>query len=197
MSFRNRLLLVALQHPQTTVVVGDECSTDKDCITAHILTYNPFLPHYRHAHAPNRKYLPHERPIQSMLDNYIERNSKISYSSHRRVLRKLNIGFTKMNPEECETCRFLSLVHEKCSRSTSCVAEHNVCIKEIDHSLLKLEARTAYKEDTEAIQEAMIVKSVDLQKAIMLAELPHVKTVCFTHCITASNDTFAPVDKYI
>ena len=56
---------------------------------------------------------------------------------------------------------------------------------------------TAYKEDTEANQEAMIVKSVDLQKAIMLAELPHVKTVCFTHCITASNDTFAPVDKYI
>ena len=98
-----------------------------------------------------------------------------------------------MNPEECETCRFLSLVHEKCSRSTSCVAEHNVCIKEIDHSLLKLEARTAYKEDTEANQEAMIVKSVDLQKAIMVAELPHVKTVC----ITASNDTFAPVDKYI
>ena len=174
----------------------DECSVDKDRITAHILTYNPSLPHYRRAHAPNRKYLPHELTIQSMLDDYNENNSKISYSSYQRVLKELNIAFTKLSTEECETCRFLSLAHEKCAGSTSCIAECNACIKETEHSLLKLEARTAYKEDAESIQEGMIVRSVDLQKVIMLPELPGVKTVCFTRRIIAFHETFAPVDEY-
>ena len=61
--------------------------------------------------------------------------------------------------------------------------------------MLKLEARTVYKEDAEAVQEGMIVRSVNLQKVIMLPGLPGVKT-CFTRRIVAFHEKFAPVDDY-
>ena len=46
------------------------------------------------------------------------------------------------------------------------------------------------------VEEGKIVRSVDLQKVIMLPRLPGVKSVCFTKRIIAFHLTFAPIQEY-
>lgn len=60
----------------------------------------------------------------------------------------------------------------------------------------KAEARAIYKSDASEVRPGTIVRSVDLQKVIMLPTLPGVKSACFTKRIVAFHETFAPVDKY-
>ena len=44
--------------------------SDRDGIIAHINSFNPSLPHYCRALAPNRRYLPSELSVRFMLNDY-------------------------------------------------------------------------------------------------------------------------------
>ena len=170
-------------------------TVNKDALVAHILTFNPALPHYRRAHAPNRLYLPPDLTIQSMLNDYNERNLEdtVSYSTYEREVAKLNISFTRLSTEECEMCKTLSLSHTTHAGSRQCVVEDcGACSKQKAHDELKAESRASYKDDGEIV----LPNTVVLQKVIMLPCLPGVKTACFTRRILAFHETFAPIGKY-
>ncbi|KAH9643380.1 hypothetical protein HF086_015494 [Spodoptera exigua] len=78
----------------------------------HINSFNPSISHYRREHAPNRKYLPSDLTVISMYRDFYERQNmkdlpiheQISYDYYRKVVKKLNICFTKLGHEECEVC---------------------------------------------------------------------------------------------
>ena len=74
---------------------------DKESIKAHIESYHPALPHYRRAHAPNRRYLPSELTIKEMHANYNKKykGSMISYRTYQKVMTELNISFAKLSTE--------------------------------------------------------------------------------------------------
>lgn len=72
-------------------------TSDKD-INAHIESYHPALPHYRRAHAPNRRYLSSELTIAEMHADYQTKYpaQTISYRTYQRVMKELNISFAKL-----------------------------------------------------------------------------------------------------
>lgn len=121
---------------------------------------------------------------------------KISYSSYEREVKKLNISFTRLSAEECSMCKTLALSHVKVAGTRDCVPDCDACIRQGQRDQLKAEAWATYKSDVSEVKQNTIVRSVDLQKVIMLPTLPGVKSVCFTRRIVAFHETFVPVDKY-
>ena len=171
---------------------------NKEEIIAHIESYNPALPHYRRAHAPNRRYLPSELSITEMHKDFNSQQppcNQVSYTSYQRVISDLNISFAKLSTEECETCRTLEYAHDK-NEEGNCVSNCEGCKSQNRHDELKRLAREAYQSDAKEVIAGTVVRSVDLQKVIMLPAMPGIKSVCFTKRIIAFHQTFAPIDAY-
>ena len=75
-----------------------------NAVIAHIESFHPAISHYRRKHAPLRRYLPPTLNITKMYEVFKEScmTETISYQGFRRILKKENIGFTKLGEEECE-----------------------------------------------------------------------------------------------
>ena len=70
------------------------------------------------------------------------------------------------------------------------------CEKWQQHSKSATESRLHYRSDAERdLPEDTSIRSVDLQKVIMLPRLPGVKSAVFTRRIVAYHETFASVEK--
>lgn len=167
------------------------------CIDNHIKSFNPCISHYRREHAPNRLYLPHEMTITEMHTDYLDKNPdrQITYTTYMRRVQNLNISFAKLGEEECERCEMLKQKpHQK--EEGTCIDTCETCAEALTHKLHTTEARTAYKEDGENIIPGRIVRSIDLQKVIMLPRLPGFKSACFTRRLVGFHHTFAPVGSY-
>lgn len=171
--------------------------TDTEAIQQHIESYHPALPHYRRAHAPHRRYLPNELTISDMHADYNTRHpaAHISYMTYQRQVKDKNISFAKLGTEECEMCKKLELTHTK-DDDDDCIEDCEACVRQRDHDTLKREARETYIAEGAEVSEGKMVRSVDLQKVIMLPIMPGVKSVCFTKRIIAFHETFAPIDAY-
>ncbi|XP_039542041.1 uncharacterized protein LOC120489360 isoform X2 [Pimephales promelas] len=73
-------------------------------IKDHIESYGPSISHSQHA--PKRRYLASDITVKFMHEDFKEKNPglKCSYEAYRKVIRELNIRFTKPGEEECEKC---------------------------------------------------------------------------------------------
>lgn len=91
----------------------------------------------------------------------------------------MNVVFTKLSTEECETCKVLELSHTL-DDNQKCITDCDACKKVEEHEILKREARTAYEEEAATVKDDYMVRSVDLQKVIRLPIMPGIKSVCFT-----------------
>lgn len=104
-----------------------------------------------------------------------------------------NISFTKLGEEECEEC----LLHEQ--HEHACDDEVMDCLqceRWRKHKNFALQNRLAYQADAEKDwQGDTSVRSVDLQKVIMLPRMLGVKTAIFTWRIVAYHETNASVGK--
>ena len=160
----------------------------------HIESFHPSISHYRREHAPNRRYLPSDITIKSMFQDYRQKFTKGSYETYRKAVKELNISFTKLGEEECEHC-LRHEVHLKEDHQADAPECHN-CRKWEDHKERAESARTHYRLDAEKEQVDEVIRSVDLQKVIMLPRMPGVKTAVFTRRITAFHETFASVGKF-
>lgn len=167
-------------------------------IDKHIKSYNPSISHYRREHAPNRLYLPNELTICEMLTDYNEKSgtNPIHYSTYQRRIKAMNTSFAKFGEEECETCDVLKKSPDHDRQNGSCTkTECTPCIKLQQHMSDALAARQSCREDGDAI-EGRAVRSVDLQKVVMLPRLPGFKSACSTKRLVAFHQTFAPIGKY-
>jgi hypothetical protein len=117
---------------------------------------------------------------------------KCCYVTYLQEVKKLNISFARLGEEECELCsRLAQEQHTNCDDGT-CIT----CNKREEHKRHVAAARQQYKEDGESTQDDTVVRSVDLQKIIMLPRMPGIKSVAFTRRIVAFHETFASVGLY-
>lgn len=114
-----------------------------------------------------------------------------SYESYRLNIKELNISFTKLGHEECESCEiFEKHEHSKENLDINCL----VCTSYSKHNEKAKLSRQLYREDAEKNREETdVCFSADLQKVIMLPRMEHFKIVIFTPRIIGFNESFVPV----
>ncbi|KAJ8375392.1 hypothetical protein SKAU_G00059720 [Synaphobranchus kaupii] len=159
----------------------------------HIESFHPVISHYRREHAPFRRYLPSDITIKLMHSDFTEKGNTCSYETYRRVVKSKNISFAKLGEEECESC----LQHkEHCKEdhtgetATNCES----CQRWQKHIASARESRAEYRVDAERdVPHDTSIRSVDMQKVIMLPRMPGVKSAVFTKRIVAYHETFATV----
>lgn len=122
--------------------------------------------------------------------------TKCSYETYSRYVRKLNVSFAKLEAEQCELCIELSqAVHDM--SNGECVGLCTVCRRLGAHKVNYVTARRVYQEAGKDAINGTIVRSVDLQKLIMLPRLPGIKSVYVTKRVIVFHETFAPVGAYV
>ena len=164
---------------------------DHKQICDYIESFNPGISHYRREHAPQRRYLPSEITIKAMHGDFLEKylDSHCSYNLYREVA-KLNISFAVLEVEECETCLSHKMADHDHPQNQFC----DKCNSWNEHVKKAKIARESYKADSEFDWPSHVsVKSVDLQKVIMLPRISGLKTIAFTKRIIAFHETFATV----
>lgn len=177
---------------------------DDQKIIAHINSFNPSISHYRREHAPNRKYIPSDITVTKMYQDFCQQermNSRdisehISYDYYRKIVKKLNISFTKLGHEECEVCEIYYIHNpeykEKSHRNC------NECKKYASHREKYTVARQAYQIDVQKqnkvdINSDTVYFAADLEKVIMLPRIEEFKVVMFCPRIIAFNESFVPI----
>ncbi len=155
--------------------------------------YRPAVHHYCREHAPNRRYLPSDIDITSMHADYNKKNQKISLESYRKAVKAKNIGFSVLGNEKCEKCTAAKLHRAQCHGSSEKFEETcRHCKDTLAHLEKAKSARDEYRTDSDALKMAgRLAVSADLQKVIMLPQIPGCKSVLFTRRIIAFNETFA------
>ena len=220
-----------MQAPRNAVCVQDSKrgkhtpanKKDTELIKEHITSFHPCISHYRRAHAPHRLYLPSDITVKMMYDDFKVKhpNFHCCYQTYRKVVVSMNISFTKLGEEQCETC--LSFEMNKHSHdhkwdvsterqqnntgntATTNTGDIEVVENEQNVSIPNCEQCTAWKEHINRAREARAnyrqevqsnessIRSVDLQKVIMLPRIQGCKTVLFTRRLILFHETFATV----
>ena len=173
-------------------------NTQHDAIDRHIKSYNPCISHYRREHTPNRLYLPHGLTVKSMHENFKETNTETTadYTTYLRRVNALNISFAQLGEEEWEVCIRLERSTHSRTADDECDATCEVSNEKKEHLTIATEARNSYKSDGAMVSPDTVVRSVDLQKVVMLPRLPGLKTACFTRRLVAFHLMYAPIGKY-
>jgi hypothetical protein len=141
----------------------------------HVESFHPCIPHYRRAHAPNRRYLASDVTITAMYEDFIEKfDFVISRETYRKVVSDMNIGFTQLSGEECEVCTSWT-IH---SNGQCNVINCETCLSYHVHKACYTRARQEYSVDKELSEESHCVCSADLMKVMMI---PHIYPA--SHCI--------------
>ncbi|XDV25699.1 hypothetical protein PO909_029572, partial [Leuciscus waleckii] len=168
---------------------------DMTPIFEHIESFHPSISHYRREHAPNRRYLPSDINIRSMFNDYRQRFQKCSYETYRKAVKELNISFTKLGEEECEHC-LQHEIHLNTEHQADGNSQCHSCLQWEEHKRRAEIGSQHYRLDAEREEvDDQVIRSVDLQKVIMLPRMPGVKSAVFTRRITAFHETFACVGK--
>ncbi|KAG5868844.1 hypothetical protein JTB14_012781 [Gonioctena quinquepunctata] len=183
----------ALKNSQNHLLSTKRDMRDHKKIRIHIESFNPSISHYRKEHAPDRRYLPEDINIKFMWNDYNNKNKndQCSYDVYRNVLKNMNISFTKLGHEQCETCGIFSFHEHSKDIQPNC----EKCEEQTGHSEKVKKARAAYQKDKFQKDKKMMCYSVDLQKVIMLPRMDQYKIVLFTPRIVIFNGSFVPVGE--
>ena len=165
---------------------------DIEDVENHIESFNPTLPHYRRAHAPNRRYLPSDVTVKELYNDYKEKQMNINkkpvnYQRYLKAIHDKNISFSKLGTNECETCvEFENHHHEDELNCRKCKEwkEHN------ENGKL---ARRQYMADAIDEDEGILYISSDMQKTILLPRMDGTKQCQFTSRLVVFHQTFAPI----
>ncbi|CAM4321070.1 unnamed protein product [Leuciscus chuanchicus] len=160
----------------------------------HIESFHPSVSHYRREHAPHRRYLPSDVNIKLMYADYLGKGNSCSYESYRKAVKHKNISFAKLGEEGCEECilqdQHMKNDHDGDGHDMDCLQ----CQRWRGHKESAVQSRIIYQADAEKDwPEDTLVKSVDLQKVIMLPRMPGLKPSIFTKRIVEFHETFASV----
>lgn len=160
-----------------------------------IRVYNPSISDYRREHAPKRLYVPYELSVIEMHANFNVQHTdhRIHYTTYLRSVQDMNASFAQLGQEQCEQCsKYDNAVHDLID--DNCSDTCGTCDAKASHLQLAKEAHHAYKTDATQAKVKKSVRSVDLQK-VMLLRLPGYKSPCFTRLVTFHH-TFVPIGSY-
>lgn len=125
-------------------------SIERDTLTQHVESFNPLNHHYRREHAPFRRYLPSDISIVQMHKHFCDTypNKKVSYELHREHMKKMNISFTRLGNEECETCESYNLLKNETSHDVNkqIILGCSECVEWDKHHKKYKKARELYHE---------------------------------------------------
>ena len=132
-----------------------------------------------------------------MNNNFNEASAKsgkigVSYQRYRRVVADMNIGFTKLEEEECEFCNLNDKhTHDNTEDCTLCKSlRQHIDNARIGRDRFRLDSENnSYDNNEEHF-------SVDMQKVIMLPRLPGNKTAILTRRLVLFHETFAPLGRF-
>lgn len=106
-------------------------------------------------------------------------------------MKERNISFTKLGEEECKNCLRQDVYFRAEHRNETSIQECQHCQKWKEHKRRAERGRHHYRLDAEREELGdLSVRSVDLQKFIVLPRMPGVKTTVFTKRILAFHETF-------
>ncbi|KAF2890115.1 hypothetical protein ILUMI_16058 [Ignelater luminosus] len=153
---------------------GTSKKFERSLIMTHIRFCNPMTSHYRHAHAPNRLYLPSDINIRLMYEYFKPKyNVFRSYYLYRQIVSEMNISFAKLGNEECFACE-----------------KYEIHRMETSHVLDNDDVRDAKTSANPRVCAA------DLQKVIMLPRCDTFKEFLFTPRLIAFNQSFVAAGNY-
>jgi len=93
-------------------------------ILNHTESYHPCVSHNRREHAPHRRYLPSDVSVQSIHKDFMSKHGttcKFLYDLYQKVVKDMNISFTRLGHEQCEHCESHDLHKKNCESYDSCV----------------------------------------------------------------------------
>lgn len=175
---------------------GKKKRFNRNAIMEHILTFNPVVSHYRRRNAPSARYLPRSLTLDCMFNDFKNKypnENKCSKEIYRQTLKDMNISFKFPKGDKCVVCGELE---EEMKQYGSTQSPENVTAKYDAHKAKANKAICQYqldagKENTNTI----CYYSMDLQKVMLLPDMPKVKDSFFLSRLVAFNLTFAPVQK--
>lgn len=167
---------------------------DETPMDEHIETFHPVISHSRREHAPTRRYLPSDVTVRIMHNDFLDKGNTCSYETYRKVVRKKNISFAKLGDEQCEDC----LQHEEHMKEKHALDTCESCRQFQQHMNALNESKMAYRSDVEMpVPRDTSIRSVDMQKVIMLPRMPGVKSAILTRRLTTYHETFATVGRVV
>ncbi|KAF2878920.1 hypothetical protein ILUMI_27244 [Ignelater luminosus] len=176
---------------------GTSKKFERSLIMTHIRFCNPMTSHYRHAHAPNRLYLPSDINIRLMYEYFKAKyNVSRSYYLYRQMVSKMNISFAKLGNEECFACEKYE-IHRK--ESSHVLDEDDIVCRDCEsfkyHRQKYIKAREIYTSDAKTSANPRVC-AADLQKVIMLPRCDTFKEFLFTPRLIAFNQSFVAAGNY-
>lgn len=154
-----------------------------------------------------------------MHNDYKEKNKDAScgYETYRKAVKGRNISFVKLGEEECKLClvqgHHLKMEHREneametqaCQDNSHAAPEFTIpnpdcmqCRKYEEHKKSAGQSRSHYQADAQKDwPEDWSVRSVDMQKVIMLPHMPGVKTALFTRRIHHWKDVSKEEENYL
>lgn len=167
---------------------------DRGMIRAHVESFNPVISHYRREHAPNKRYIPSDITLKFMHCDFLQKyNVTCSYEVYRKTVSKeMNISFTRLGHEECETCETF-LIHNPQHNKTNICDNCEICTSWNEHMIKAKESRIAYKTDRESTEPNTVYFSADLEKVIMIPRIDMFKRVIFCPRVIVFNQCFVPL----
>jgi hypothetical protein len=170
---------------------------NEDIVKQHIESFKPAIHHYRREHAPHRRYLVDELNCTKLHKDFTEQYPEevCSYASYNKILKSMNIAFTKLGNEECEKCQTFTLhEHGKENLQPDC---ESCLIFEAHHERYTL-ARKAYEEDKSMGAAGLTtfkVCSADMMKVVMLPMMEQFKAAIFEPKLATYTQTFTPLGR--
>lgn len=174
---------------------GKKRRLDRDPITNHILSFNPTVSHYRRNNAPLARYLPRTLTLHAMFSDFKKKfpNSTCSKEVYRQTIKRMHISFKFPRGDKCTDCE--SFEQEIGQHEDANVPETLKTAYE-GHKIKANKAIQQYQDDASKENTTSVrYYSMDLQKVMLLPDMPKVKDSFFLSRLIAFNLTFAPVQK--
>ncbi|CAH1711854.1 unnamed protein product [Aphis gossypii] len=161
----------------------------KDIVVDHIKLYKPSVSHYRRLNAPNIMYLPFGLTVKAMYDDFcLQHKNYCSQEFYRQIIKDLNISLRNPTIDKCEDCStYLNIIENSTDENE--IRVNNTLLE--NHKAKALAASSKYKEDSKLSIESTSIYSMDLQKVILIPNMPDTKSSFFTSRLVVFNETFA------
>lgn len=175
---------------------GTRRKINASIITEHIMTFQPIVSHYRRHNAPFTKYLPRHLTLQQMYKDFKQKNPnfKCGIELYRQKIKELKISFHMPKGDRCVECSMYEEELKKYSDINSMPVE--IRSKYENHKSKSDSALNRYRIDgTTKNSNRVKYISMDLQKVIILPEMPDIKDAFFMSRLVTFNLTFAPIEK--
>lgn len=176
---------------------GKKSKINRNSMETHILSYQPAVSHYRRSNAPLARYLPRTLSITIMYKDYKTKYpvEKGSMELYRQKVKDMNISLKFPKGDRCGDCAMYEEETKKYSEDEVPIPD-DIQVNYMNHKTKADKAIKKYQEDaSKENTNSVRYYSIDLQKVMLLPDMPKVKDSYFLSRLVAFNLTLSPLQK--